>query len=204
MRCLLLLLLLVAGSCFGSQCDELYPNKIAIVIPQTNEVCKSFFVVVLDSVNKRPLFSSEYYVPSDNKVERDTRFYNNPLYNIDVSRYPKGFDRGHLTPAADSATGSQMHDTFDVINTAPQNPKLNRGEWRRLEQRLRDDREVVWIITGVIYGSDQLIPTHFYKVVYRPGYPGIGYISDNSATGGPMMIPVEQLSQKVGFDLNFR
>ena len=47
------------------------------------------------------------------------------------------FDRGHLKPAADSKSVSEMRDSFLMTNMAPQRPKLNQGIWKKLEKSIR-------------------------------------------------------------------
>lgn len=168
MKPILFLLLTLPTVCFGSQCPTLFPYNIPIVVENTTEVCKSFFVVIVDSTAKRPLLSSEYHVPSKDHVKRTGSFYNNTNYALTTQNYPTGYDRGHLTPAANAATLIQMKDTFDLINSAPQIPSVNRGVWAQLEEDIREQNTTpVWIVTGVIYGSDLMIPTHFFKIVYR-------------------------------------
>lgn len=49
-----------------------------------------------------------------------------------------GYDRGHLCPAADrSASAQMMKSTFIMTNVCPQVPRLNRGDWKRLETSCR-------------------------------------------------------------------
>ena len=198
MKHILLLLCLFSLNCFGSECVDFYPNKRLIEIKTTVEVCKSFFVVVVDSVNHRPLFSSEYHIPSDNHIKRASGFYNNSNYTLRDEHYPIGYDRGHLTPAANAATLNQMYDTFDIINTAPQIPKFNRGSWKKFEEQVRNDYTFpVWIVTGVIYGNDPLVPEYFYKIVFRgSGKWPVAYIAKNAIDGTPTAIRLSDLSKK--------
>ena len=50
-----------------------------------------------------------------------------------------GYDRGHLCPAQDrSASRAMMKATFTMSNIAPQTPALNRGDWKRLENTIRN------------------------------------------------------------------
>lgn len=49
-----------------------------------------------------------------------------------------GFDRGHMCPAADrSSCLAAMRATFIMTNVCPQVPSLNRGEWKRAEEKAR-------------------------------------------------------------------
>lgn len=50
-----------------------------------------------------------------------------------------GYDRGHMCPAADrSKNTDMMKETFIMTNVCPQLPALNRGAWKRLEDRCRN------------------------------------------------------------------
>lgn len=49
-----------------------------------------------------------------------------------------GYDRGHQAPAEDFAWSRvEMRDSFSMANMAPQLPRLNRAEWKRLEEMVR-------------------------------------------------------------------
>ncbi len=51
----------------------------------------------------------------------------------------KGFDRGHLCPAADRGVFKEdMDATFQMTNMVPQAPDLNRHTWEKLESYCRD------------------------------------------------------------------
>jgi endonuclease G len=90
-----------------------------------------------------------------------------------------GFDRGHMAPnhAIGVVYGSQAQmETFLMSNVVPQQPQLNQGIWRRLEQQvsqswLRRFHEL-WVITGPVYEepvrrlpSGVAIPSGFFKMV---------------------------------------
>jgi endonuclease G len=99
----------------------------------------------------------------------------------------RGYDRGHIVPAADFNEDQTLKDeTFLVTNIAPQTPRLNQGPWKKLEDRIRglveDSSATATVVTGTIYGrlsSGTLVfkfksergvtigvPSYFYKVVY--------------------------------------
>lgn len=63
-----------------------------------------------------------------------------------------GFDRGHLLPSADrNDTPQENGATFRLSNVSPQRPGLNRGTWRRLEERVRRwaaRYDSLYIVTG--------------------------------------------------------
>lgn len=98
-----------------------------------------------------------------------------------------GFDRGHLSAAADASTQESMQESFYLSNIAPQNPQFNRGYWKKLEHHLRElteDYECLHVFVGPLYlqnfkqkglkyvkyqviGENQVaVPTHFFAVVF--------------------------------------
>lgn len=98
-----------------------------------------------------------------------------------------GFDRGHLSPAGNARSSSEMmRDTFYLSNISPQHPLLNRKYWLKLEKYVRDLTKiypVVYVVTGplflpkkakdgkryveyqVIGENDVAVPTHYFKVI---------------------------------------
>lgn len=90
-----------------------------------------------------------------------------------------GYDRGHMAPNFGIASRfgkKSQQQTFLTSNIVPQRPALNRGTWRKLEWRIASGyaqwREVVWVITGPIFGktiqrlkSGVAIPRAFFKVI---------------------------------------
>jgi endonuclease G, mitochondrial len=70
-----------------------------------------------------------------------------------------GFDRGHLASNADAADAQNAFESFLMTNMAPQYPKLNRGAWRFLEDKVRDVVEATGgraiVYTGTLFlGED--------------------------------------------------
>lgn len=97
-----------------------------------------------------------------------------------------GFDRGHLLPSADrNDTPQENGATFRLSNVSPQRPGLNRGTWRRLEERVRRwaaRYDSLYIVTGGeltpslrrIRGGVG-IPQRFFKTILARGrryFPG--------------------------------
>ena len=98
-----------------------------------------------------------------------------------------GFDRGHLCPAGDlSYSEKALSETFYLSNICPQNPVLNKGLWKKLENHVRDLAKQgidVLVYTGPLFlpkagedgkrfiqydligESDVAVPTHFFKVM---------------------------------------
>lgn len=87
-----------------------------------------------------------------------------------------GYDKGHLAPADDFAWNHEaMDETFVLSNIVPQKAALNRGPWKRLENRVRRwacGEEKITIYTGPILSPDLKttktglrIPKEFFKLI---------------------------------------
>lgn len=108
-----------------------------------------------------------------------------------------GYDRGHLLPSADrTCSAAANRATFFYSNMAPQLPKLNRGAWKSLEERLRDltrDYDTLYIVVGTVLGerpsrigSGVAVPALFFKAVaLRRGaaFEGVAYVMPNDGEG---------------------
>jgi len=176
MRKLLFAVLLWATPVYASPCDQFFPNGKEVAVSDTTVYCNNFYATVYDISHKAALFSTEVFQPHTNKVERTNDFHaDDRLQDSPVpSDYNNtGFDRGHLTPAADAATESQMHDTFLMTNMTPQEPTVNRVSWRMLEAHVRE-MPAKYVVTGAVYSSTPKtigahkvpVPTLYYKIVY--------------------------------------
>lgn len=89
------------------------------------------------------------------------------------------YDRGHLVPGADNrADDITMSESFFLTNMVPQVPNNNRGIWRILESKVRDEAltgKDIYVVSGTIYepgyktiGPGHVgVPTKLWKVVYN-------------------------------------
>ena len=107
-----------------------------------------------------------------------------------------GWDRGHMAPAADMKWSAEaIEESCYFTNICPQNPQLNGGDWKDLEEQCRKWAEKhgnIWIACGpIILGNEHgklganqvVIPDKFYKVVLahiNGEYQGMGFIFHNS------------------------
>lgn len=125
----------------------------------------------------------------EKNAERSNDFRADPEISTgsaQLSDYKKsGFDRGHLTPAADmSFSQKAMSETFYMSNMTPQAPQFNRGIWKDLEAQVRfwvEKYGRAYVVSGPILekSADQYksigenevaVPDYFYKVVLVPLY----------------------------------
>lgn len=140
------------------------------------------------------------------KVPRKDKFAKDPTSTISsalATDYAKsGYDRGHLCPAADNRWSQDaMNQSFYMSNMSPQDPDLNRGIWKELEEKVRDwavENEEVYVVTGPILAdgfkkkigkSNVAVPNYFYKVVADLSgdeIKGIGFIFVNGENNGEL------------------
>jgi len=167
--------MLLPTAAFASPCDQFFPNGKEIVVPGTQVICHSFYASVYDTKHEANIFSTE--LVQDGKVARVDSFKPDPA----VANSPTpadytntGFDRGHMTPAADSANETEMSDTFFMTNMTPQYPNVNRIAWKNLEAAVRA-MPFKNVVTGAVYNSSFVptigahkvpVPVILYKIVY--------------------------------------
>ena len=113
------------------------------------------------------------------KAKRGDRFIADPKLpqhtNLQADYSASGYDRGHVFPAADGACDIiKITESFYFSNITPQTPALNRGDWKALEEMIRDealkyDSIHVWAGSiGVIkkIGTTS-VPKQCWKVMYN-------------------------------------
>ena len=170
-----LLFALTPATAFASPCDQFFPNGKEIVVPGTQVICHSFYASVYDAKHEANVFSTELVQP-DGKATRVDAFRPDPA--VTNSPTPDdytntGFDRGHMTPAADSSNPTQMSDTFFMTNMTPQFPNVNRIAWKNLEIAVRT-MPFRNVVTGAYYANYNTVigkhkvpvPTALFKIVY--------------------------------------
>ena len=156
-------------------------------------------------------------------AERESRFVVDPIINPKTARtedYTKsGFDRGHLAPAADMKFSAQaMTESFYTSNISPQRPGLNRGIWKKLEEKIRDwapASHPLFIVTGPVLTDalDQTIgrynqisvPKRFFKVLLDTAQPAraIGFVFQNQGSEMPLSsfaLPIDAVERITGRD----
>jgi len=165
----------------ATSCTEFYPHNQIIAPSNTIELCNSFYVTRYDETKHLAVFSSELAKPNHTSVARTDDFHSDPrLRNSPTNADYKSshYDRGHLVPAEDASTTKEMEDTFLLSNMTPQSSKLNRNNWKLLEEKVRKEvnaaNKNIVIVTGAIYdnsnstiGASKIpIPIGYYKIVY--------------------------------------
>lgn len=131
-----------------------------------------------------------------------------------------GYDRGHMAPAGDMKWSDKaMQQSFLLTNVCPQAGELNRGSWKKLEEKCRQraiaDSAIV-IVCGPIFlpgeGTEQIgetgvaVPRRFFKVILSPYTnppTSIGFIMPNGPVPGGMQnhaVSVDSVESLTGHD----
>lgn len=139
-------------------------------------------------------------------VPRYDRFKPDPMVPQNVTATTNdykysGYDRGHMAPAADMKWDEQaMKESFYLSNICPQNPNLNGGVWKDLEEQVRDlasQKGRIFVVCGPIVNDASntigenkvVIPQAFYKVLLQEDngeIHAIGFVYENKSGRKPM------------------
>lgn len=142
----------------------------------------------------------------------------NPVVSKDYSN--SGYDRGHMAPAGDMKWSEQaMKESFYMTNICPQNHNNNAGDWKDLEELVRDlaaQYGAVYICCGPIVTDHSntigdarkiVVPQAFFKVLLRKkaesGWTAIGFVMPNTAGNHPLMTymrSVDEVEKMSGID----
>ena len=157
------------------------------------------------------------------QVPREKGFYQDPEVKGNQAtlldyKY-SGWDRGHMAPAGDMKwSETAMYESCYLSNICPQNPDLNGGRWRILEEKCRDlagDYSSVNIVCGSIiedgrYGtigeSKVVVPDAFFKVLLvKQGdeCESIGFYFKNEPASQSLRTysySVDEIEKKAGMD----
>lgn len=141
-------------------------------------------------------------VKRKNSFSPDPMLKGDHVLHEDYTR--SGYDRGHMAPAGDMKWSEQaMEESFYTTNICPQNRNNNAGDWKDLEELVRDlAREYgeIYICCGPIVtdashtiGRERkiVVPQAFYKVLLRQkddgSWTSIGFVMPNEAGNRPLM-----------------
>lgn len=158
------------------------------------------------------------------EVPRYDKFKPDPMVPQNVSATTNdykhsGYDRGHLAPAADMKWDEQaMRESFYLSNICPQNPNLNGGVWKDLEEQVRDlasQKGSIFVACGPIVtdasttiGENKVVvPQAFFKVLLQEEEDGtihtIGFVYENISGRKPMStyaMTVDEVEEITGID----
>jgi len=157
------------------------------------------------------------------KAERSNKFISDPKVKGGTARsddYTRtGYDRGHLAPAGDMKwSDNAMRESFYLSNICPQDPALNRGVWKKLEEQSRLwalDHKNLMIVAGPVItdsmkrlGKNRVgVPKHFYKVICTISdnrYQGVAFLLENrdykNTSLYSLAIPIDSVEKITGID----
>lgn len=159
-----------------------------------------------------------------NCVQRTDRFRPDPMLTArdtaQLSDYQgSGFDRGHLSPAADNKWSMRaMHDSFLLSNISPQPPRFNQGIWGKLENLVRAwalKTGDLWVTTGPLLerglpsiGAGEVsTPRYFYKVLVTQtakARKALALLLPVNASGdlSQYAVTIDELEERTGLDFN--
>lgn len=142
----------------------------------------------------------------EGEVPRYDRFKPDPMVpqyataTTDDYKY-SGYDRGHMAPAADMKWDEEvMRESFYLSNICPQNPNLNGGVWKDLEEQVRDLATLkgkIFVVCGPIVNdvsttlgvNKVVVPQAFFKVLLQEEngvVHTIGFVYENVSGKRPM------------------
>lgn len=155
---------------------------------------------------------------------RNDQFANDP--DIAASAWPQdyrytGYDRGHMAPAGDMKWDAEaMRQSFLMTNICPQASELNRGAWKKLEEKCRLKAQAdsaLIIVCGPVFDNPDrpsmrlgntgvAVPDRFFKVVLSPYTDppqAIGFIMPNGPVPGGMQaaaVSVDSVETLTGYN----
>lgn len=136
------------------------------------------FEVMYSETKEQPLWVKYTAKPIKKVADRKgLDFYTEKDYHTsDNNDYVANiYDKGHMAPAAHFTDSKEnLKQTFTYLNSALQNERLNRGEWRLLEaqERVWADAEILEVTVRAIFSdkstklpTNATVPDAFYKVI---------------------------------------
>lgn len=156
-------------------------------------------------------------VPRYDKFKPDPMVPQNATATTNDYKY-SGYDRGHLAPAADMKWNEQaMKESFYLSNICPQNPNLNGGVWKDLEEQVRDlasQKGKIFVVCGSIVNDTSttigenkvVVPRAFFKVLLQEEnneIHTIGFVYENKSGRKPMStyaMTVDEVEEMTNID----
>ncbi|MGM9804141.1 MAG: DNA/RNA non-specific endonuclease [Muribaculaceae bacterium] len=181
-------------------------QQIAVPDSIPNEVISyKAHTVYFNPVTHQP--NATVYELTAEETEGDEPRTNNFIHDENVPQCAhawdysnSGYDRGHMTPAADMKWDAEaMQQSFFMTNICPQDHSLNSGAWSKLEKKVRSwaqrDSSLI-VISGPIHTANEQtigkemeipVPQAFFKVIYATRQQrAIAFIYPNQSCGKKM------------------
>ena len=151
-------------------------------------LCSQAFAVLHSGLTKTPLLVVERLdrtrLQHAAQQERTDQFYTDSRIpsnqRAELADYQgSGYDRGHMSAAANQPSAVSMVDSFALSNMVPQNPAHNRDVWARLESDVRQYAQRapgnVYVFSGPLHENKSTkkigpgkvwVPSHLFKLMY--------------------------------------
>ncbi len=218
-RISLLLPILLISIILNGKTKDLSPSPVK----GDRVIKKNGFVVSFNEANRIPTYAT-YWLTAEKvynaKFPREKKFREESSIETasDKDYKRSGFDKGHIVPAKDMAFSKDSEfDCFSYINIAPQNAPFNRGEWKRLEDAVRDfavDDDSIFVVTGTIISKSKntigansvAVPSYFYKAILdykEPQIKAIAFIFPNKEVDGDIYqyaCSIDDLEKRTGIN----
>lgn len=201
------------------------PMDLTKVAPEWKPrgLCSNHFAVLHSGLTRTPLVVVEklnrQILREAQGEDRTDAFYEDPRLprdeRADIRDYARsGFDRGHLSAAANHPDAHSMAQSFALSNMVPQHPDSNRKTWNKIEQDTRRyvsrARGDVYVFSGPLFregyktiGRGQVwVPTHLFKlVVDATSGKSWAYVLPNDGTPISAPMSYEAFVKETGWQL---
>jgi endonuclease G len=185
-------------------------------------LCFEAFAVKYSGVSRTPLWSAEHLTRDSlaraEDIKREDSFHAEEAlpksYRAQLSDYVRsGYDRGHMSPAADMPTKQAQHESFSLANIVPQNRHNNQVLWSAIEgatRHLTNVRGELYVVTGPIFVGEKVkrlngrvfIPTHVFKAVLDPAtQEAAAWIAANTDGDDYEVVSVAELEKRAKIDV---
>jgi endonuclease G, mitochondrial len=160
-----------------------FPALTFSQVTDTITICHKYYTTTFSKSKHFPVvvkyWLTKAILDCEHRFKRKNKFKPDPFIpeytNLDKDYKKSGYDRGHQMDAYDCGCDSTaMIESFYYSNVAPQEPTLNRGIWKKLEEYTRKlakkyDSILVWC--GSVTIEDRhigrvAIPDYCWKVLY--------------------------------------
>lgn len=186
-------------------------------------LCYDAFAVLHSGVTKTPIFAAERLSRTQlldaRGEERTDKFFADARLpraeRAELEDYRRsGFDRGHLSAAANQPNAKAMAQSFSLANMVPQAPENNRTAWAGLEKATRKyamrAQGDVYVISGPVYlspvgeiGPGRVrVPSHLFKLVYdaSSGRAWAHWIENTNEARAGKPITYKELVRRTGVE----
>lgn len=179
-------ILLFTNLALGANCqDHAFDGKLPVAKVNVQIICKERFAIGFDASIKQPAWVAYRITPQQLAAAGTPRAFSfkpdalvPPQFQATDAEYAgTNFDKGHLVPYEDvNDSYVAAIDSFKYTNASPQYFWFNRGIWRSLETKIRNDAASteLFIVTGPIIAAPSVmmgtvpVAKSFWKVVVNP------------------------------------